>query len=143
ASRGARGSLLEGGAPGGHGVMRRERPRTVLPRGRRRKASEQTTEGVPAQEVAADQLHLDRPAPGLVRVTLPPLGLLASCQRLALPSNTRLLVVLALLQLGEEPRLLALLLEALERALEGLVGLHDDLRHVRVPPSIPVAWVNG
>ena len=136
------GRLPERVAHGGQGMARHERPSAVLPRGRRRKASEQVTKGVPSQEVVADQLHLDRPTSWLVRVALPSLGLLASRQRLALPPDARLLVMLALFQLGEEPRLLALLLEALERALEGLVRLHDDLRHVRVPPSVLVAWVN-
>ena len=36
--------------------------------------------------------------------------------------------MLPLLELGEKARLLALLLEAFERALEGLIGLDDDLR---------------
>src|SRR5687768_10066334 len=55
-------------------------------------------------------------------------------QRLALASHARLLVVLTLLELGQEPGLLALFLEALEGALEGLVGLDDDLGHT-LPPS--------
>src|SRR6185436_15087177 len=55
----------------------------------------------------------------------------------ALAANAGLLVVLALLELRQEPGLLTLLLEALERAFEGLVGLYDDLGHLLVPPPTP------
>src|SRR5262245_27812824 len=79
-----------------------------------------------------------RPMPARsVRIPLPALRLLARRQRLALPPDARLLVVLTLLELGEKASLLALLLEAFECALEGLIGLHDDLRQLTVPlPSV-------
>ena len=66
-----------------------------------------------------------------------PLGLLASGQGFALATNARLFVVLALLELREEPGLLALLLEALERVLEALVGLDDYLGHPEFTPLVP------
>src|SRR5207302_1194853 len=72
--------------------------------------------------------------PLLIGHPLPPLGLLARGEGLPLAPNAGLLVMLALLELRQEPRLLALLLEALERAFEGLVGLNDDLGHWAVPP---------
>src|SRR5262245_39838577 len=65
----------------------------------------------------------------LIGEPLAPLGLLASGQRFALALHAGLLVVLTLLEFGQEPGLLTLLLEALERALEGLVGLDDDFGH--------------
>src|SRR5262244_1830419 len=49
--------------------------------------------------------------------------------------------MLALLELRQEPRLFALLLEALERALEGLVGFDNDLGH-SAPPSLKHTWTN-
>src|SRR5512138_65106 len=48
---------------------------------------------------------------------------------LLLALDGRLLVVLALADLGEDPRLLALLLEALHRILEGLAILHAHAGH--------------
>ena len=45
---------------------------------------------------------------------------------LALATLARLLVVAMLAQIREDPRLLDLLLEALERALKVLVFLNDD-----------------
>src|SRR5438445_3646819 len=75
--------------------------------------------------------------PGLIGRPLPALGLLASRQGLALAPHTGLLVVLPLLELGQEPRLLTLLLEALQYALEGLVGLDDDLDHALSPSAPP------
>src|ERR1700694_3932910 len=65
----------------------------------------------------------------LIGEPLAPLGLLASRQRFALALHAGLLVVLTLLEFGQEPGLLTLLLEALERALEGFVGLDDDFGH--------------
>src|SRR5262245_54607780 len=85
--------------------------------------------GVPASESAV--------LPGLIVQPLAALGLLACGKRFALPPNARLLVVLTLLELRQEPGLLTLLLEALQRALEGLVGLHDDLGH-STPPLLPL-----
>src|SRR5207237_631873 len=83
-------------------------------------------------------------SPVLIREPLAPLGFLPRRQRLPLAPDARLFVVLALLELGEEPGLLALLLEALERHLEGLVGLDDDLRHAVPPPAArtDIRWVN-
>src|SRR5207245_9679246 len=52
-------------------------------------------------------------------------------------ADVRRFVVLALLELGEEPGLLALLLEALEGARDGLVGLDDDLGHADPSPCRP------
>src|SRR6516164_9337270 len=53
---------------------------------------------------------------------------LARCQGLLLAANARLLVVLALAELVHQAGLLALLLEALQRALEGLVLLQLHTR---------------
>jgi hypothetical protein len=58
----------------------------------------------------------------LIGYPFAPLSLFAGGEGLSLPSNARLFVVLALFELGQEPSLLALFLEALERALKGLVG---------------------
>src|SRR5438876_8773282 len=66
--------------------------------------------GVPAPELGV--------LPPLIGHPLAPLRLLARCQRLPLPPHAGLLVMLALLELGQEPGLLALLLEALESAFE-------------------------
>src|SRR5262245_31318757 len=55
---------------------------------------------------------------------------------LLLLADARLVVVLAPPELGQNPRLLAGLLETLERALEGLALL--DLDHGHVIPSISV-----
>ena len=60
---------------------------------------------------------------------------LAGRQGLLLPSYARLLVVLAAAQLVHQPRLLALLLEALESALEGLVLLDLDPRQKATLPA--------
>src|SRR5581483_11472695 len=116
----------------GSRVSARSRPGAVAVK----RASRSRKEVHPRRSPRVNCTSTDRPPQRLVLVTLPSLRLLAGRQRLALPPDARLLVVLPLLQFGEEPRLLALLLEALEGALEGLVGLHDDLRHVRVPPSV-------
>src|SRR5262249_33207054 len=59
---------------------------------------------------------------------------LARGHRFLLPSHARLLVVLALAQLGEDARLLALLLEATDRALDGLVVLDPNPCHVVTSP---------
>src|SRR2546422_882107 len=75
--------------------------------------------------------------PGVLRLIGHPfstLGFLAGGEGLPLAPDAGLLVVLSLLELRQEPGLLALLLEPLERALEGLVGLYDDLGH-SAPPS--------
>src|SRR5207247_10376383 len=76
----------------------------------------------------------------LIGHPLPPLGLLASGEGLPLAPNAGLFVVLALLELREEPGLLALLLEALQRAFEGLIGLDDHLGHSAPPSSASRTW---
>src|SRR5438270_11638819 len=65
-----------------------------------------------------------------------PLGLLAGGEGFALAPNAGLFIVLALLELGEEPGFLALLLEALEGAFERFVGLDDDLGHTTPPQAV-------
>src|SRR5262245_16190217 len=60
---------------------------------------------------------------------------LAGSQGLLLPSYARLLVVLAAAQLVHQPRLLALLLEALQSAFEGLVFLDLDPRPQATRPA--------
>src|ERR1700730_11268727 len=75
--------------------------------------------------------------PRLIEEPLPFLGLLARSQGLALALDAGLLVVLTLPELGHEPGLFALLLEALERVLEALVGLDDYLGH---PEFTPLAF---
>ena len=60
---------------------------------------------------------------------------LAGCEGLFLPSYARLLVVLAAAQLVHQPRLLALLLEALQSAFEGLVFLDLDTRQKATLPA--------
>src|SRR5262249_20127364 len=62
-----------------------------------------------------------------------PLGFLAGGEGFALAPNAGLFVVLTLLELREEAGFLALLLAALERALERFVGLDDDLGHTAPP----------
>src|SRR5882672_11029841 len=102
---------------------------------------------VPGSQVRpASTLRLIRSRPGsrecrrtsrvlrLIGHPFAPLGLLAGGEGFALPPNAGLLVVLTLFELRQEPGFLALLLEALEGALEGLVGLDDDLGHA-APPS--------
>src|SRR5262245_37525862 len=72
----------------------------------------------------------DSPPSGLARH--PPLLLqrtLTGSGGLLLPPHARLVVVLAALQLAQDPRLLALLLEALHRDLEGLVVAELDHGH--------------
>src|SRR5262245_65304966 len=74
----------------------------------------------------------DSPPSGLARH--PPLLLqraLAGGGGLLLPPHARLVVVLAELQLAQDPRLLALLLEALHGDLEGLVVAKLDHGHAR------------
>src|SRR5438477_11290800 len=70
----------------------------------------------------------------LIGHPLPPLRLLARGEGLPLAPNAGLLVMLALLELRQEPGLLALFLEPLQRAFEGFIGLDDDLGH-SAPPS--------
>jgi len=72
--------------------------------------------------------------PRLIGHPLPPLRLLACGEGLALAPNAGLFVMLALFEFGEEPGLLALLLEALQRAFERFIGLDDYLGH-SAPPS--------
>src|SRR5262249_23952351 len=81
--------------------------------------------------------------PLLIGHPLPPLRFLACGEGLPLAPNAGLLVMLALLELRQEPGLLTLLFEALQRALEGLVGLNDDLGH-SAPPSAEsqARWIN-
>jgi hypothetical protein len=51
--------------------------------------------------------------------------------------------VLTLLEFRQEPGLLTLLLEALERALERLVGLDNDFGHAAPPSAIHgPRWIN-
>src|SRR4029077_6570381 len=59
---------------------------------------------------------------------------LARGHGLLLPPYARLLVVLALAKLGEDTGLLALLLEATDRALDGLVVLDPNPCHVVTSP---------
>ena len=73
--------------------------------------------------------------PWLIGHPFAPLGLLAGREGFALATNAGLFIVLTLLELGEEAGLLALLLEALERAFEGFVGLDDDLGHTTPPQN--------
>src|SRR5688572_25565143 len=56
---------------------------------------------------------------------------------LPLPLFARLLEVTVLAKVGQDPRLLALLLEALQRPLEALVIVNDDFRHAVYHPSRP------
>jgi hypothetical protein len=51
-----------------------------------------------------------------------------------LPTLARLLVVTVLAKVRQYPGLLALLLEALERALEVLIVMDDDFRQTDSPP---------
>ena len=83
--------------------------------------------------------------PGVLRLIghpFAPLSLFTGGEGLSLPSNAWLFVVLALFELGQEPSLLALFLEALERAFEGLVGLDDDLGH-SAPLQVATPWINN
>ena len=59
---------------------------------------------------------------------------LPSRDRFTLPLGARLLVVLTLLQLGENPRLLTFPLEAAKRILERLVFFDVYERHSPIPP---------
>jgi hypothetical protein len=54
---------------------------------------------------------------------------------LSLPPLTWLLEVPVLPEIGENPRLLALLLESFERPLETLVIVNDDFWHFLTHPS--------
>jgi hypothetical protein len=56
---------------------------------------------------------------------------------LPLPLFARLLEVAVLAKIRQDPGLLALLLEALERPLEALVIVDDDFRHAVYHPSRP------
>src|SRR5262245_32312731 len=55
-----------------------------------------------------------------------------------LPLLARLLEVTMLAEIRQDPGLLALLLEALERPLEALVIMDDDFRHAVYHPSRPL-----
>jgi hypothetical protein len=68
--------------------------------------------------------HLSVPTPAI----LPHGGV-----HLPLPPLARLLVVPMLAQIRKDPRLLALLLESLQRAFEILVVVNDDFRQKLVP----------
>src|SRR5438876_5115281 len=83
--------------------------------------------------------------PGVFRLighSLPALGFLAGGERLSLAPDAGFLVVLTLLELRQEPGLLTLLLEPLERVLKGLVGLDDDLGHSAPPSENPRRSIN-
>jgi len=56
--------------------------------------------------------------------------------QLALAALARLLVMTMLAKIGEDTRLLALLLEALECALEIFVVVNDDFRQNLLPPFV-------
>jgi hypothetical protein len=56
---------------------------------------------------------------------------------LPLPLLARLLEVAVLAEIRQDPGLLALLLETLERPLEALVIMDDDFRHAVYHPSRP------
>src|SRR4029078_7000240 len=56
--------------------------------------------------------------------------------QLALSALTRLLVMTMLSEIGEDARLLALLFEALECALEVLVVMDNDFRQNLLPPFV-------
>ena len=59
--------------------------------------------------------------------------------QLALTTLARLLVVTMLAEIGEDARFLALLLEALERALKVLVVMDYDFRQNLLPPFVAFA----
>jgi hypothetical protein len=56
----------------------------------------------------------------------------------ALPALTRLFVMTMLAEIGEDTRLFALLLEALERALKVLVVMDYDFRQNLLPPLVAI-----
>src|SRR5690349_4473060 len=56
--------------------------------------------------------------------------------QLALPALARLLVMTVLAEIGEYTRLLAFLLETLQRALKVLVVMDDDFRQNLLPPFL-------
>jgi hypothetical protein len=66
--------------------------------------------------------------------------LLPSCDCFTLPLGARLFVMLTLLQLGEDPRLLAFPLEAAKRILERLVFFDVYERHSPIPPLRLELW---
>src|SRR5438046_2786902 len=135
------------GSVSGSAVSARSRPIAVC-------ASEATrartaSHSIPRpQSRRASTLRLTRSRPGWTEVLavpsgvrpllighpLPPLRLLARGESLPLAPNAGLLVMLALLELRQEPGLLALFLEPLQRAFKGFIGLDDDLGH-SAPPS--------
>src|SRR5690606_15587616 len=65
-------------------------------------------------------------------------ALVLALRRVELPLAllARLLVVAMLAKVREDPRLLALLLEALQRALEVLIVVDDDFRQTGLPPFV-------
>jgi len=58
--------------------------------------------------------------------------------QLALPALARLLVMTVLAEIGEYTRLLAFLLETLQRALKVLVVMDDDFRQNLLPPFVAI-----
>src|SRR5438046_2812628 len=64
-----------------------------------------------------------------------PQHLLARGDRFPLALRARLLVMLSLLQFGEDSRLLAFPFEPAERIFKGLVLFHVNQRHSQSPPS--------
>jgi hypothetical protein len=101
---------------------------------------------VPAKEKARDRSRAFVIAAGqrLVTGTLLfgdlPQHLLPGSDRFTLPLGARFLVVLALLQLGQNPRLLAFPLEAAKRVLECLVFFDVYERHSPIPPFCRELW---
>ena len=66
--------------------------------------------------------------------------LLARGESFTFLANAGLLIVLTLLDLRENPRLLALTLETLQGVLEALVLAHLDKRHLLTHPTF-VCWM--
>src|SRR5215813_5790492 len=141
------------GSVRGSAVSARSRP--IVVRASEATRARRASHSIPRpQSRPASTLRLIRSRPGWTEVLavpsgvlpllighpLPPLRFLTRGEGLPLAPNAGLLVVLSLLELGQEPGLLALLLEALQRAFEGLIGLNDDLGHSAPPSAESQAW---
>src|SRR5262249_14966209 len=122
----------------GRGAELAERGPTPL--GRTKTPGEREHAGPVEFSVGSGQKPLHPPAALLCEL---PQHLLPGGDGLPLLLGRGLLVVLTLLQLGEDAGLLALPLETAERVLEGLVLLHMDQRHVRITPSGPVSGLGA
>src|SRR5215813_8774665 len=133
----------------------KERSRPIVVRASEATRARTASHSIPRpQSRPASTLRLIRSRPGWTEVLavpsgvlpllighpLPPLRFLARGEGLPLAPNAGLLVVLSLLELRQEPGLLALLLEALQCALEGLIGLDDHLGHSAPPSAESQAW---